>query len=140
MKHYEFFKKHPEVFMILANVVKSKGVKIGREYRDRDLPTIAGSSSSDGEGCYFRVRQYQCLDNKQYNILNGIFPLTIKGYELRLHGISDFEYDDDRMWEPSVSFGIYRDGINYLDGKTSRWNVTKDVYNHPKEKHWSDKF
>lgn len=131
--YWNFYIKNPDVFMILANIVKSKGIDIGRELGDSDLPRISGSSCPDGSGCYFRVRQYKCLDNKQYKILESIFPLTIKCYDLRLHGISDFEYDDDRMWEPSVSFGIYKDGRNYLDGKLGRWTP-------PKEKHWSDKF
>ena len=114
MNYTDFYKKHPKVFEILAAVVKIKGLKIGMELSNRELPRLSGSVGPEGEGAYFRIKQHWSLSDDQQTKIMDIFPLTIKGYEIRLHSISDFEYDDDRMWEPSVSFGIYKNDKNIL--------------------------
>jgi len=128
MTYYEFYNKNTDVFQILANVFKAKGLKIDVELGDSDLPRISGSLSNSSQGIYIRIRQYHTLSDEQYEKINSLFPIKIKEYTLRLHGISDYEYDDDRMWEPSVSFSFYKDNINVLDR-----------YSLPKERHWSDK-
>ena len=114
MNYTDFYKKHPEVFEILAAVVKIKGLKIGTELSNRELPRLSSSIGPEGEGAYFRIRQYEFLSQTQYDIIDKMFPLTIMGYDLKLHGVSDFEHDDDRYWEPSVSFGIYKNDKNVL--------------------------
>lgn len=128
MKYYDFYSRNVILFQILANVFKANGIKIGVELSDSDLPRVSGASSSSSEGVYIRIRQYHSLSEELEQKIRNIFPIKIKDYTVRLHGISDFEYDDDRMWEPSVSFGFYKDGVNVLD-----------KYTLPKERHWSDK-
>tara|TARA_Y100000590_G_C15638132_1_gene983825 strand:- start:566 stop:976 length:411 start_codon:yes stop_codon:yes gene_type:complete len=128
INHTDFFQKHPQLFEILASVANLYKVNIGRQMNDRDKPNINASCSNGREGFYFRVRQYAYLTDDQYQTIHDMFPLSIKGYTLVLFGVSDFDHDDDRYWEPSVSFGIYKNGINVLDSTELKKNL-----------HWTEK-
>jgi len=114
MHHLQFFKQNISLFQALGNIVKFKGLDINRELYDKDTPSIGSSHGTDGEGMYIRISQYKNLSNEQHEIIKNLFPLSIEGYELKLHSTSDFDYDDDRMWCPSIQFGIYKDGQNIL--------------------------
>ena len=82
---------------------------------DSDLPHIGSSCGGiDGEGMYMRIHQYTGLTDIQYETIKTLFPLSIEGFELRLHSIGDFDYDEDRMWVPSVQFGVYKNNKNML--------------------------
>jgi len=110
----DFYQKNIDVFQIFAAYLKIKGFRIDLHWGDDDLPTINSSMSNDGEGGYFRIEQYKALNPGQYHLLEELFPIKIRGYEFKKVAISDFEYDEDRIWKPSVSFVIHKDGYNVL--------------------------
>jgi hypothetical protein len=114
MNHLEFVKKNINLFHTLGCITKIKGLKIERDMSDSDLPHIGSSCGSDGKGMYLRIHQYTGLTDEQYKIIKNLFPLSIEGFELRLHSIGDFDYDEDRTWAPSVQFGVYKNNLNML--------------------------
>lgn len=113
----EFYKQNTDIFRILAAYLKVKGFRIDLHRDDRDLPTINSSMSGEGPGGYFRIEQYKCLDPGQYELIDDLFPIRIKGYDFKKVAVSDFEYDDDRIWKPSISFVIYKGNHNILPYK-----------------------
>jgi len=115
MNRTQFFKKNLGLFRALKLIIKHKGLdNIERYMYDSDLPYIGGSSCGKGEGMYLRINQRTGVSAKQAGIISNLFPLSIEGYVLRMHGFSDMEYDDDRIWYPSISFGIYKNNENIL--------------------------
>ena len=129
MNHLNFVKKNVKLFLALAAVAKIRKLDIERDMTDNDFPHIGSAhGGSHGEGMYLRIRQYHGLAQDQYDLIEQLFPLSIEGFDIKLHSIADFEYDDDRMWRPSVQFGIYKRGINVLDG-----TLMKYALNHQKK-------
>lgn len=112
---YKFLEENPMVLEILGNCFKAANIKL--QYRN-GLPCVASSMSGEqGEGIYFRVDVSRHLDDEERMRIFNIFPIkNVLGYEVRLHGIGDFDYDDDRYWLPSVSFGFYKNNKNIIDG------------------------
>jgi len=118
MENYtEFYDSHPEVFIVMKNVLIIKGLKVDTNYSNSDILNVNGSSGPSGEGMYFRICQYKGLTEGQYNVIKSIFPIKNLpgGYSAMLHSISDFDYDEDRAWQPSVSFSFYKGGKNILN-------------------------
>jgi len=114
MHHLQFFKQNLCLFQALGNIIKHMGLDIQRELYDKDTPTVGAAHGTDGEGMYLRINQQKNLTDVQHEMIKNLFPLSIEGYELRLHSIGDFDYDEDRTWCPSIQFGIYKDEQNIL--------------------------
>ena len=113
----EFYKQNPDIFRILAAYLKVKGFRIDLHRDDKELPIINSSMSGEGEGGYFCIEQCKCLDPGQYELIDDLFPIKIKNYNFEKVAVSDFEYDDDRVWKPSISFIIYKGNHNILPYK-----------------------
>lgn len=114
MSNNEFIERNIGFCQALCAILTLKGLDIERDNMDSDLPHLGSSHGGYGEGMYIRIRQYKSLTDDQFKQIKSIFPLSIEGYELRLHSIGDFDYDEDRMWRPSVQFGIYKHDANQL--------------------------
>jgi len=96
-----------------ASVLKNQGILVKEEY-DSDIPYVSSSFINGREGIYFKVDQRDFLSNDQEETINRIFPIKFKNdegyYRLNLLSISDYEWDDDRSWEPSIAMEIVKNG------------------------------
>jgi hypothetical protein len=96
-----------------ASVLKGEGILIKEEY-DSDLPYVSSSFINGREGIYFKVDQRDFLSQDQHEAIDKVFPIklrTDKGYyRLNLLTVMDYDWDDDRSWEPSISVEIVENG------------------------------
>ncbi len=96
-----------------ASVLKSEGILIKEEYNS-NLPYINSSFTNGREGIYFKVDQRDFLEPNQHDVINKVFPIKLKTdkgyYRLNLLSVTDYDWDDDRSWEPSISMEMIHNG------------------------------
>jgi len=109
----EFKNQHSEALKKAAGILTSQGINIKNELFS-DEPYISSSIVNKKEGIYFKVNQYSFLSNQQKYGIQSTFPIKIshnnKNYRLNLLSISDYDWDDDRSWEPSISMEVIING------------------------------
>ena len=114
MKLQTFIDNNNHIFKKLKSVFDSNAIEIEGEFRDSNQPYIGHSFINGNEAVYFRINQRSFLSDDQKEIIESIFPLTLKDnddiYTFKLMSIFDYDWDDDRYWPPSVSFTTIKNG------------------------------
>lgn len=108
--------KYENQISSLEHYLKAKGIFLTKEH---DGQPYVGSSFVNGkEGVYFKIKQRSFLSESQTETIKSSFPLKITDgkdlYSWDLLCISDYDWDDDRYWEPSVSVRLIKNGKNIL--------------------------
>jgi len=113
MKQVDIKTEFADLLKHAASVLKGEGILVKNEYNS-DLPYISSSFINGREGIYFKVDQRDFLSDDQEETINRIFPIKFKNdegyYRLNLLSIYDYEWDDDRSWEPSIAMEIIHNG------------------------------
>lgn len=114
MRLQTFIDNNNHIFKKLKSVFDSNAIEIESEFRDSNQPYIGHSFINGNEAVYFRINQRSFLSDDQKEIIESIFPLTLKDnddiYTFKLMSIFDYDWDDDRYWPPSVSFTTIKNG------------------------------
>jgi hypothetical protein len=96
----------------LEHYLKAKGITLTKEYNGQ--PYVGSSFINGKEGVYFKIKQRSFLSESQTETIKNSFPLKITDgkdlYSWDLLSISDYDWDDDRYWEPSVSVRLIKNG------------------------------
>lgn len=113
MKQVDIKTEFADLLKHAASVLKGEGILVKDEYNS-DLPYISSSFINGREGIYFKVDQRDFLSPEQHDAIDKVFPIklrTDKGYSrLNLLTVMDYDWDDDRSWEPSISMEIIHNG------------------------------
>ena len=96
MKDFTIDKNHPDVKLLISKLPHLS-----------DGGLMSAMDGRHGEGHYLRVtfRAWTDAREKEYKrIFDNVNKLT-KEYEFEIWGTDDWEYDDDRTWDASITFG-----------------------------------
>ena len=112
MNPLEVKAKYKDQIVSLENYLGSKGIILTKEYDGQ--PYVGSSFISGKEGVYFKIKQRDFLSDLQTETIKNTFPLKIRDgkdlYSWDLLSVSDYDWDDDRYWEPSISVRLIKNG------------------------------
>lgn len=101
MTALEFIDKHPIAIDQLVRALELAGLPVNYSYGEPCLRTCM-SDGVDGVTIEFRLRRY--LSDEERAAIENLFPFKAMKTTLTFIGIWDYDYDDDRVWSPSVGF------------------------------------
>jgi hypothetical protein len=73
-------------------------------YGTKKLPYIGSAIIQAKEGFYVRSSNFTNWTDEEKNKIMNLFPIKFKEYQFEIATITDCEHDEDRLWEPSISF------------------------------------
>lgn len=113
MNTWEVKKQYKELLSSAKTTLDSVGIPIRSDY-DADGPYVGSAMINGKEGIYFKIDQNNFLSDNQREIINSIFPIKVRNnrniYTWNLLSISDYDWDDDRSWVPSISMELIKNG------------------------------
>lgn len=112
MSSSDFIQKYNLYVEMIADQLETEGVKVDKDFRGN---TTTGGYSGKEKGFYIRLNYYGSLPKDAISSIKSIFPWTIDGFEFRLLGITDFDFDDDRHFLPSVGIAVYKNGESVIN-------------------------
>ncbi len=114
MSPVEFRNNNKSLLQSLKKQLESKGISITADFSDTNIPYLGSSMTNGKEGHYIKLDQRAFLSQEQTDLINEAFPLKIYKnndvYSAQLLSISDYDWDDDRDWPPSISFLFVKNG------------------------------
>lgn len=125
MTSYEFTAANKGLFIEIAkrlNQAKDGGINLAfdsdwnaetKKLTPSEVPYVGSGCFNGVEGFYLKARRdYFEISSKA---LQELFPMNIDGFEVKMIGFSDFDWDDDRTWAESIDIAIFKDGKNVLE-------------------------
>lgn len=114
MNPVEFRNNNKSLLQSLKKQLESKGISVTTDFSDTNIPYLGSSMINGKEGYYIKLDQRRFLTEGQRDLINKTFPLKIYKnndiYSAQLLSISDYDWDDDRDWSPSISFVFIKNG------------------------------
>ena len=114
MNPVEFRNNNKSLLQSLKEQLESKGISITADFSNANIPYLGSSMINGTESHYIKVDQRKFLTEDQRDLINKVFPLKIYKdndiYSAKLLSISDYDWDDDRDWLPSISFLFVKNG------------------------------
>jgi hypothetical protein len=114
MRLQVFVNDNINVLKKLKSILDSNAIKIESEFSSKDKPYVGHSFINGNEAIYFKINQRSFLSDNQKEVIESIFPITLKDnediYTFKLMSIFDYDWDDDRYWYPSISFTAAKNG------------------------------
>lgn len=105
--------EHKDLLLSFQNILDSSGITLEKDYNS-NIPYLGSSSINKKEGFYVRLNQRTNLSAKQLHIIKNCFPMKIRNekdiFVLNMLSYSDFDWDEDRYWQPSISIEIIKNG------------------------------
>jgi hypothetical protein len=105
--------EHKDLLLLLQTILDSSGITLEEDYNS-NIPYLGSSLINKKEGFYVRLKQRSNLSAKQLDIINNSFPIKMRNekdiYVVNMLSYSDFDWDDDRTWQPSISIEIIKNG------------------------------
>lgn len=105
----DFYSDNEKLMIRLANYISCS---INLPLEEYDYRYRRGRSSFvNGEAAlYFKVLHNTFLGEVVWKKIEDAFPVELDGYEFKLLSIFDFDWDDDRIWQPGISLKVLRNG------------------------------
>lgn len=105
----DFYSDNEKLMIRLANYISCS---INLPLEEYDYRYRRGRSSFiNGEAAlHFKVLHNSFLGEVIWKKIEDAFPLDLDGYHFELLSIFDFDWDDDRTWEPGISLRVLKDG------------------------------
>jgi len=116
-----FVQENQTRFIELRKAFEKAGAKVEMEsvwdsktkkFITTELPEVRGYFGPQGKGFYVRAAQLR-FDISEEELKN-IFPLNIGGFKFTFANSTDAEFEDDRVWNSSVSFIVTKENKNVL--------------------------
>lgn len=99
MKAKEIIERREDLLKGLIKHIGSK-LRISKDYRgDLNVDTCY---INGGEYLSIKLDYNNFLTDNQRDTINSLFPQEVDGIEFRLMNIWDYDYDDERSWNPSI--------------------------------------
>lgn len=93
------------IFKHLNKVFAKNGVTLSMDlYNKNRLPYIGHAIINANEGFYVKSSSYIDWTEEEKEKIKNLFPLYVDNHTLKFGSISDCDHDEDRLWEPSISF------------------------------------
>ena len=112
MNTLEIKSQYKRVLSSARSSLESAGIPIKEDYESG--PYVGSSMINGKEGIYFKIDQRNFLSDAQREIIKEVFPIKIRDgkdlYTWNLLDIADYDWDDDRYWEPSISMELIKNG------------------------------
>ena len=105
----DFYSNNEKLMNRVSNYISCS---IGLPLEEYDYRYRRGRSSFiNGEAAlHFKILHNSFLGEVVWSKIQNTFPVELDGYEFQLLSIFDFDWDDDRTWEPGISLRVLKDG------------------------------
>jgi len=101
MTALEFIDRHPIAIDQLITEIEAIGLPVNYSFGEPCLRTCM-SDGVDGVTIELRLSRY--LTDDETEAIKGLFPFKAMKTTLTYIGIWDYDWDDDRIWYPSIGF------------------------------------
>jgi len=113
-----FMKENETLLKELRSTFENNGIAIKTSLGSTEMPSVGSSLVNGIKGLYFKVKYSDYLSRFQKNQIKDLFPIKIVDnddiYSAHLLSISDYDWDDDRDWPPSILFTLTKNGKDLL--------------------------
>ena len=110
--HYKlenFYADNEKLMVRLINYIASS-IKLDLEEYDYRYRTGRTAFVNGEAALHFKIKHNDFLSKANRDAINNAFPLDLDGYHFELLSIFDFDWDDDRTWEPGISLRVTKNG------------------------------
>lgn len=104
----DLVKKHAEAFKYFYKHLSDNKITLQADHYLDKTPYVGSSVVEAKEGFYVKSVYYQDWSEEEKNKIKGLFPIHFREYTFKLASISDTDYDEDRLWEPTISFFVHK--------------------------------